>query len=189
MLSLALSLAVMSSSGGLLEQYTPVHVRLLESPASEVPAVLLGQYAPRSNSPYVNQGPPMSLEAMRAEYARLEESLPGLVAPIVLLSLAGGLLITSAIFWSTLYEVLLIVGVFTFIGAVACGIAGGIILGTTLGRRHRINRDMNQLQAQIRAMEQSGGSPLPQGPVPPPPPPPQTQGFTPVEASYAVLDF
>jgi hypothetical protein len=200
MLSLALSLAVISSSGGLLADYHTTNVRLLDAPVTEVGAPLIAQYSNRPPprgypQPYAQPQPTMSLENLKAEYARLEAERPSLTGPIVMLSIAGGLLITSSILWAvagSAYDggtilALALIGTATFVGAVVFAIIGGVTLGVALGKRHRIDRDLRGIDAQIRSLE--GGAPLPSGPMPPPPPPPQSQGYNAPLPTLAIAGF
>ena len=190
MLSLALSLVVMTSSGGLLSDYTSEHVRLIDSPVTEVGASLLGARPPAYAQPPTTT---MSLDQLKAEYTRLEEERPSLVGPIVMLSIGVALLITSSVLWDIAFYsyyvswALFLVGVATFVGGVVLAIIGGIQLGRAIGGRHRTDRELRQLDGQIRAME--GSAPLPSGPMPPPPPPPQSQGFNGPQPTMALVGF
>jgi len=182
MLSLALSMAVLTASGGLLSEHLPAGVRLLDLP-SAIPGALLGARDERGIS--LGEAQAMSLDQLRSEYDRLEDEKPGLGLGIGLL--VGGIasLFTWAVLWIVAMSVvsaaafwigfiLLPVGVtLTIIGAIALSRAGR--------ERRRSTRDQEMLMRQIRIREGGGQlPPLPTGPPPPPPPPP-LGGFPTVE--------
>jgi hypothetical protein len=172
MLSLALSVAVLSSSGGLLSGYESSHVRLIDA-VEVVGGVALGQ---------AGYAAPQSLEGLRNHLAELEENRPSFVAPIVLLAVGGGVTIMAAIFSAILYSApSLAVGflaVAFWIAGPVLLVVGAIILGVTIGRSARANREINRVKTQIQQLEAGGGGyqPLPTGPTPPPPPQSQLTG-------------
>jgi hypothetical protein len=161
MLSLALTVAVLSSSGGLLSGYESQHVRLIDA-AEVIGGAALGQ-----------QG--QTVDQMKQHLADLEDSLPGFVLPIVLMG-AGvateilGLVLSGAAYGlSALYWVGFILYV---LAGPALIIVGGIILIVTIVKRVKITREIRSVERQIQAAESGGGGyqPLPSGPTPPPPP-------------------
>jgi hypothetical protein len=160
MLSLALTVAVLSSSGGLLSGYESQHVRLIDA-AEVIGGAALGQ-----------QG--QSVDQMKQHLADLEDSLPGFVLPIVLMG-AGvateilGLVLAGISYYGALYWVGWVLYV---LAGPALIIVGGIILIVTIVKRVKITREIRSVERQIQAAESGGGGyqPLPTGPTPPPPP-------------------
>jgi hypothetical protein len=178
MMSLALSLTVLTSSGGMLAGHLPAGVRLLDAPA-RLPGTLVAAARP-AISEYLS----MSVPQLKEEWLRLEDEKPGLGGGITLTVLGGVFLIGgvstflySVLNWAALTQDVL-VGLFLggIVGAVAglvLVIVGPILIGVVAGQRHRVEREQEAVRAQIQYLEGGGGTtPLPTGPLPPPPPPP-----------------
>lgn len=121
--------------------------------------------------------PARSLQDLRAEYARLSDSRPGLAGPIVMLAIGvPALVIGFAIFYGVFVYGLLngisytawLVGLIVSVPLMAVGlvlaIVGGVRLGRTIRDRGQIGKQMEEIKAQIDALESA----------PPPPPPPSS---------------
>jgi hypothetical protein len=198
MLSLALSMALLTSSGGLLSEHLPAGVRLLDA-ASVVPGAFLGARArDRDDGISSAQLQSMSLEQLRSEYDRLEDEKPSLGLGIGLL--VGGIasLTTWLVLWIVAAQVVSTAAfwvgfVFLPVGIVLT-IIGAINLARASRERRRDSRDQEMLMRQIRLLEGGGQGgplpPLPTGPTPPPPPPPPPLGGVPmVEPQLLVASF
>lgn len=187
MLSLALSVAVLSSQGGLLAEYQPRHLRLIDA-AEVIGSSVASQagYAPV----------PMTPDAIRAQIADLEENMPTLVMPIVFLSIGVGVGLTSSIIWSAVYifdtAVYLLLGAGVVVGIVFT-IIGVVTLINRIVGRARTQREINRLEAQLNQAGPGAPTgndtyqPLPTSPAPPPPPP--TSQFDGPGAGVMVAEF
>lgn len=179
MLSLALTVALSSASGGLLTETdtTLRHARLIESPVSFAGSMALGA------RPIEN----MSLPEL--EQARQEEldNRRSLVAPIVLIIVGGAAIITANILfavWPTTSAAVILtglaVGVTVLIaGIVVAAIGVGVLIGAIV-RNAKSAKHLNRIENRIdelRASPQYAPQPQPgDAPPPPPPPPPMPTG-------------
>lgn len=121
--------------------------------------------------------PARSLQDLRAEYQRLDESRPGLAGPIVMLAIGvPAFVIGFAIFYSfVLYDLIFgglssvfylgfIIGIPLLVVGLVLAIVGGVRLGRTIRERSSIGQQMEEVKKQIEALESA----------PPPPPPPSS---------------
>jgi hypothetical protein len=131
--------------------------------------------------------PARSLQDLRAEYQRLEESRPGLAGPIVMLAIGVPLLVVGAIFLYTFliygsftYELipLLVLGVAFGVVGLVLAIVGGVRLGRTIRDRGQIGQQMEDIKRQIDALESA---------PPPPPPPSSVERIGPTPVTRMVL--
>lgn len=133
--------------------------------------------------------PARSLQDLRAEYQRLDESRPGLAGPIVMLAIGvpclavgAGLLYTFLVYSVSVYTIpILIIGLALIAVGLVLGIVGGVKLGRNIRERNDIGRQMEDIKRQIDALESA----------PPPPPPPSSverNGQVPVPG-FALLEF
>lgn len=141
-------------------------------------------------------GAPRTLQDLRAEYQRLDESRPGLVAPIVMLAIGVPAAIIGFYFvYDGLVTILLSgnssalfltgviftgVGVVLLIAGVVLAIIGGVKLGRTLGQRREIGNQMEDIKKQIEALESA---------PPPPPPPSSVQRMEAPKTAFTVATF
>lgn len=163
MFTLALALVASSTTGGLLADSMPAHVRLLD--AGEL---VLAQYAPPP------PGQPQSLAAMRAEYAELEASKPSLGLGLGLL-IPGGVstIIGLALAAYAIYVEVLVVGLVMLGVGIPLVVVGAILLANAVRHGREINAQMSALRYRIRNAEATGtggGSEIPVAPDAPPPP-------------------
>ena len=191
MLSLALSMAVMTSSGGLLSEHLPAGVRLLDAP-SVVPSAMLGRIRDRDRDRDRDDGlsraelQSMSLQQLHEEYDRLEDEKPGIGLGLTLTIVGGAVLLTSFFFWYGWWYV----GLIMTLPAIALCIIGPILLAKAIRARHRYNRDQDAIDRQIRVLESGGqGGAVPPGPTPPPPPPPPPMGGLTAVPQVVVASF
>lgn len=170
MLSMALSVAVLASSGGLLSEHLPAGVRLLDA-AEVIPSAMLGARRDRDDGISAMQLQSMSLQQLHEEYDRLEDEKPGIGLGLTLTIVGGGLFITGWIVW---WYASILAGVLMIIPGVVLCIVGPILLASAIRGGRRISREQDAIDRQIRILEGGGqgGAPLPSGPMPPPPPPP-----------------
>jgi hypothetical protein len=138
---------------------------------------------------------PRTLQELRDERARIDATRPSLGGPIALLAVGAGLCLVGlgvgigglellffyfftglgASYYGTLGTVLTVVG-FVLLGvavvAIAVGIPlaviGGVRLKRTINERTEIGKSMNEIDDQIRALEENA-------PPPAPPPPSSVQ--------------
>jgi hypothetical protein len=194
MLSVALSMAVLTSSGGMLAEQMPHGVRLLDEPA-QLPGLLLG--AARGESPGISEYQSMSLPQLQEEWTRLEESKPGLGAGIAVTVVGGAAFLTGLILFfygAALYAIggslgVFVVGMVLGIAGIVMLIVGPIMIGSAGRERRRVDREQEAVRHQIRLLEGGGSAPpLPMGPPPPPPPPPLS-GVVGVEPRLIVAAF
>jgi hypothetical protein len=167
MLSLAATLTLMTSSGGLLAEHLPAGVGLLEGSDR----VLLAS-RDEGPAPTVADYPGMSLSQLHLEWDRLEASKPGFGVGIGLTAGGAGALVLGLVLVTVQSLVVVVAGLVLLTGALALLIIGPIILAGTLGVRDRITRDQGEVRRQMQLL-QGGDAPLvPSGPPPPPPPRP-----------------
>lgn len=176
MLSMALSVAVLASSGGLLSEHLPAGVRLLDA-AEVIPSAMLGARRDRDRDDGISamQLQSMSLQQLHEEYDRLEDEKPGIGLGIGLLAGGIGAIITGILMMAlAYYSYVAIIGLTVMLAGIALAIVGPILLGRASRERRSISREQDAIDRQIRIMEGGGqgGAPLPSGPMPPPPPPP-----------------
>jgi hypothetical protein len=168
MLSLAATLTLLTSSGGLLAEHLPTGVGLLDG----ADRVLLAA-RDEGPAPAVADYPGMSLSQLHLEWDRLEASKPGFGLGIGLTAAGAGALVLGLVLLVVQSPVVLVVGLVMLAAAVGLLIAGPIILSRILGERDRITREQGEVRRQMQLL-QGGDAPLvPSGPRPPPPPPPR----------------
>lgn len=160
--ALALTVALMSSSGGLLSEHLPRGVRLLESPTTAAGTVL-------------GAAPQLDLEAMsrtelEMERLRLVDDRRS-VAPGIIFLVSGGV---TFLLGSTLLlaDVLVAGAIITLIGAGAV-VAGIILLVSAVSHNARNTASLRRIEQRIGTLEQTGPG---GGDAPPPPPPPPPAG-------------
>jgi hypothetical protein len=133
--------------------------------------------------------PARSLQDLRADYQRLEESRPGLAGPIVMLAIGvpclavgAALLYTFALYsFSVAFLPVFVISVALVVVGIVLAIIGGVRLGRTIRDRGSIGRQMEDVKRQIEALESA----------PPPPPPPSSverNGQVPTPG-FALLTF
>lgn len=173
MLSLALTVALSSASGGLLTETdtTLRHARLIESPVSFAGSMALGAR------------PIEAMSLPELEQARQEEldNRRSLVAPIVLIVVGGAAVITANILWAvwpatTAASALVGIGIGAaiFIAGIVVAAVGVGILISAIVRNAKSAKHLNRIENRIdelRASPQYAPQPQP-GDAPPPPPPP-----------------
>jgi hypothetical protein len=162
MFTLALALVASSTTGGLLAETMPSHVRLLDAGD-----LVLGQYAAPA-------GQPQSLAAMRAEYAELEASKPSLGLGLGLL-IPGGVstIIGLSLAAYAVYVEVLVVGLVLLGVGIPLVVIGAILVANAVRHGREINAQMSALRYRIRNAEATGtggGSEIPVAPDAPPPP-------------------
>lgn len=190
MLSLALSMAVLASSGGLLSEHLPAGVRLLDATDAVAGALLGARGRDRNDGISPAQLQAMSLQQLKEEYDRLEDEKPGLGLGIGLL--AGGVagIVTGIVIMAAGYYVWVVtVGLVIFLAGIALAIVGPILIGSAARGRRRISRDQDAIDRQIRILESGSAPMLPTGPTPPPPPPPPLGGIPKVDPQMLVATF
>ena len=177
MLSLALTVALSSASGGLLTETdtTLRHARLIESPVSFAGSMALGAR------------PIEAMSLPELEQARQEEldNRRSLVAPIVLIVVGGAAVITANILWAvwpatTAASALVGIGIGAaiFIAGIVVAAVGVGILISAIVRNAKSAKHLNRIENRIdelRASPQYAPQPQP-GDAPPPPPPPMPTG-------------
>ncbi len=167
LVSLALSVALSSSSGGLLAGRLPVGVRLLDAPTTAF-GVVLGASAERQ----------LNLEAMshgelEMERLRLIDSQPSVVPGIVVAS-AGlvAFIVGYAVLEITGGTVGTLAGALLLVGGLAALVTGGIMLLVAIIRGASTSARIRRVEQRINTLlQQPSGVPL-EGDAPPPPPPP-----------------
>lgn len=179
MLSLALTVALSSASGGLLTETdtTLRHARLIESPVSFAGSMALGAR------------PIEAMSLPELEQARQEEldNRRSLVAPIVLIVVGGAAVITANILWAvwpatTAASALVGIGIGAaiFIAGIVVAAVGVGILISAIVRNAKSAKHLNRIENRIdelRASPQYAPQPQPgDAPPPPPPPPPMPTG-------------
>ena len=121
--------------------------------------------------------PARSLQELRAEYQRLDESRPGIGGSIAMLAIGVACLAVGVpvFFYLGVYQVLfyfndllwvlgLPVGVILLVAGLVLTIVGAVSLGRKLKERSTVGQQMEDLKKQIEALESA----------PPPPPPPSS---------------
>lgn len=153
-------------------------VRLADSVGPRHAGLIGGTIRLVDDQSYAHDLEAMTRDEVQAEITRLESSRPGLVGPIVLLSVGGGLTILSILFFAV--EATIAGAVFIVPGA-ALGIVGGILLGVRLAGRGTYVAQLRAAQRRLDALEPQPPPPPPppDAPPPPPPPPPQADFLTP----------
>ena len=179
MLSLALTVALSSASGGLLTETdtTLRHARLIESPVSFAGSMAL------------SARPIEAMSLPELEQARQEEldNRRSLVAPIVLIVVGGAAVITANILWAvwpatTAASALVGIGIGAaiFIAGIVVAAVGVGILISAIVRNAKSAKHLNRIENRIdelRASPQYAPQPQPgDAPPPPPPPPPMPTG-------------
>jgi len=191
MLSLALSVAMLTSTGGMLADHLPRGVRLLDAPR----ALPGPPPAFPTEEPVPGDYQSMSLAQLRAAAARIEDSKPSAAGGIVLL--AGGITGIVVGLVAILVGVFvpsvgwLVAGLIITAAGLAMTVIGPILMASALRGRLSAERDLDFIQRQIRMLE-GGGAPTPAGPPrtpPPPPPPPPLGGLEVVVPMVAVASF
>jgi len=149
-----LSVALMTTSGGLLAERTPVAGTLMGRNLEIAAAGLEG----------------MSLSELDAERTRLTSELPSPVLGIVLLSVGGGVLLTGlAIAGLATDLATLAVGLVVMAASVPLLIIGPILLASALRQRRASETRLRLVNQQMRELELGGQN---QGSDETPPPPP-----------------
>lgn len=161
--ALVLSVALMSSSGGLLAEHLPNGVRLLDGPTTALGTVL---GAAPTDLALEN----MSRTELEMERLRLVDDRRS-AAPGVILLIAGG--VTFLVGTTLLLADVVVAGaIITLVGAGAVT-AGIILLVSALSHNGRTSRALRRIEQRIGTLEATdpgGGNEAP--PPPPPPPPP-----------------
>lgn len=177
MIALALTVALSSSSGGLLAetQTNMRHARLIESPLEFAGSTALAARPVES----------MSLPELESALQEELDNRRSFAAPIILLSLGVAALITANVLLfipissAALLPVLIAV-VVLYIAGIGLAIAGTAVLISTVVRNAKSSQHVRRLENridQLRAAPQYAPQPLPPGgDMPPPPPPPMPQG-------------
>ena len=193
--------------GALLDADTPVRLQKAsvyfqaDAPPPPPPPEATEAPPPGSAETPVEQ---MTREQLQAEYQRLEREQPSLGGPIALTAVGGALCILSLPF---LYSALVAFGAsstavvtagFVFLAfAAALGITGAVLLPIGLvrmfraiGERRTASQRMDDINARLESLDQTGAPPPPPPPtdIPPPPPPPGA-GFFDVKPQYVVATF
>lgn len=139
-------------------------------------------------------GPARSLQELRAEYQRLDESRPGIGGSIAMLAIGVACLAVGVpvFFYFGVFQVAfyfsdflwlfgLPVGFILIAAGIVLTIVGAVGLGRKLKERSTITQQMDELKKQIEQLESA----------PPPPPPPSSVerlGPTP-QPGYSMLTF
>ncbi len=180
MISLALSVALMSSSGGLLSERTPAAGLL-------VGAVNLNEAALSLEN--------LSESELTAERARLLDSMPSLGAGIALTAAGGGVLLLGLTLAAVALDFeLLIVGLVVMAASVPLLIIGPILLFGALRERRAAQaqvRLIDQRLAELHRDQLEGPRNDGRDEVPPPPPvrPPGSQFAPDVPANLLIAAF
>lgn len=192
LLSLALSVALSSSSGGLLADHLPRGVRLLDAPRAlpgPPPAF------PSPEEPVPGDYQSMSLSELKLAYTRLGESKPSGTLGGVLLGVGIGALVLglSAMTVGLLVPLLgwTVVGLVVAAAGLALVIAGPILMSNGIRAAKGVEREQEFIRRQMRLLE-GGTAPLPAGPgraPPPPPPPPPLGALGPASPLVALASF
>lgn len=191
MLSLAMTLALSASTGGLLSDHLPSGVRLLDSPRPlpGPPPAMPPPVAPGAEEPIPGDYQSMSLAELKVAYAKLGENVPTttggtalIIGGVVALVLGGGLVLLMALavvggFGLAEAVPWLILGAVVALGGVAMVIIGPILSTNAVRAAKAAERDQAFIKRQMRLLE-GGAAPVPTGPgrAPPPPPPPPPLG-------------
>lgn len=184
---LTLALTLLSSTQGVYQPETVRHfdaqeqvraARLTKDAQVVGSGVLLAQAEAAPPAPG-GAAPTKSLQELRDEYRRLDESRPGIGGKIAMLVIGGVLDIAGASF--LLYGLtalaytgssfLIVIPIIMFVLAAIClavgiplTIVGAVGLGKNLKERREIGEQMEAIDAQIKQLEAA----------PPPPPPPSS---------------
>ncbi len=203
MLSAALVLTLLQSSGGLLADSAVEtrHARFITSPGEQVAGSVLGRRAADYDKPIDL----MSLEELHATRAWEEENKSSVGGAVALLVVGGLLaLVASPILWyaavfSSFPTILILAlsGVATFIVGVVLAIVGIVKLAKGISGNARANRRIRQLDARIEQLQSGapGQMPPPYQPQPgydappPPPPPPPSSGLMNLPANLVLAEF
>lgn len=169
MMSLALSVAVLSSSGGLLAERLPSGVRLLDSPTVAFGTVLGASAGDEKQR---------SLEAMtrgelEVERLRLLDAQPS-YAPGLIVAGAGvaGIVVGGLLLGLTSRTLGSVAGIVTILGGVAALVTGGILLIITAVQGPAVASQLRRVEQRLNTLLQQQGDAPAGGDAPPPPPPP-----------------
>lgn len=151
-----LSMALMTTSGGLLAERTPVAGMLMGRNLEIAAAGLEG----------------MSLSELDAERTRLTSDMPSPVLGIVLLSVGGGVLLTGLVIVGIATDLAtLAVGLIVMAASVPLLIIGPILLASALRQRRTNETRLRLVNQQMRELERGGQNTGPGSNETPPPPP------------------
>lgn len=155
MVSLVLSVALLTSSGGLLADKTPAVGLLLGAASYEGAPLEL-----------------MSVPELTAERARLQESMPSLGLGITLTAVGGGVLLTGLVIMAAaVFVEVLLVGLLVTAAAIPLLIIGPIQIGRAARERRDHMDRIRWIDQRLASFNrESLEGPPPNNEVPPPPP-------------------
>ena len=184
MVWLALSVALMTSSGGLLAERTPAA------------GMLVGLTDLNAQSSMYDN---MTIEELSAERARVAEALPSLGLGIALTSIGGGVLLTGLVILAAAeFLELVLVGLVGMAASIPLLIIGPILLARAARERRDTQTQLRLIDQRLAALRRDDAPRPPSGPEydpktePPPPPPvrPPSSQFAPnVEPQLVVAAF
>lgn len=169
MMSLALSLALCTSSGGLLAEQLPAGVRLLDSPTVAFGTVL-GASAGDEKQRSLES---MTRGELEVERLRLLDAQPS-YAPGLIVAGAGvaGVIVGGLLLGLTSRAIGSVAGIVTILGGVAALVTGGILLIITAVQGPAITSQLRRVEQRLNTLlKQQGESTGGDAPPPPPPPP------------------
>lgn len=168
MLSLALSVALLSSSGGLLSERLPSSARLVDASTLAFGTVL----GASAGDEKVRSLESLTRGELEAERLRLLDSQPSFVPGLVVAGAGvAGVVVGVVLLAVTARTIGTAAGLVTLLGGVAAMVTGAVLLIVAAVRGPAVTSQLRRVEQRINTLLKEQGD-TPAGDAPPPPPPP-----------------